>query len=199
MSFTPNTKLVKIDYTIYSNNRLDDALLCWSPALACEVFLDAHDINDNFNTVMTKEQPENYTGQNSHTKEWAILTNKNGNENQIFWTEADQFSMGDEYSDEDTGFSFIDNNGLDIDVEHITVDSCAITYDDGENSWEVGDITDFAEGKITLYSRVESSNPSDTDDDGDDVYITLPQEKFNDIRELFKAAGFTVKVKTIRH
>lgn len=197
MSFTPNAKLVKIDYTINANSVIDDALECWSPVLKYEVYLDQNDANDAFNITLTKEQPEGYTGKNTHNKEWAILKNKNGDENQVFWTPAEQFSIGSEY--DDNSFSFINNNGLDIDIEHISVDDNTITYDNGENSWHVGDITDFSEGKIVLYSRVESTNSVDTDDDGEDVYVSLPQENFNDIRELFKAAGFTVKVKTIRH
>jgi hypothetical protein len=198
MSFTPNAELVKIDFVITGEEYVDGALRCWSPILKCEILLHQDEINDNFNITLTKKQPENYKGENSHTKEWAILTNKGGDENQVFWTPASQFSM--EESDGDgASFSFISNNGLDIDVEHLSIDGVCIIYDNGENAWDVGDITDFSEGKIALYSRVESSNASDTDEDGEDIYITLPQEKFNDIRELFKAAGFSVKVKTIRH
>jgi hypothetical protein len=198
MSFTPNDKLVKINFVITGEEYIDGALRCWSPILKCDILLDQNEINDNFNITLTKEQPENYKGLNDENKEWAILTDKGGDPNQVFWTPAEQFSMENEYGD-DANFSFISNNGLDIDIEHLSIDGTCITYDNGENAWDVGDISDFLEGKITLYSRVESTNASDTDEDGDDVYTTLPQETFNDIRELFKAAGFTVKVKTIRH
>lgn len=190
--FTPNTKLIRVAFNVQAECALDDAFLCWSPALKMDIFLDADNFN-SYSLVETTDKPTDYTGEMPIDQDWVILANKSGNKNQIFWTSADQFTPGDAENME-----FISNDGLDIDLPGISFEydsSLVYSSKDNSNSWDIGCIDDLEEGKVTLYSGVESNDPMNQDEDGDDVFQTIPQEKFEAIRQLFIRAGFNVKIK----
>ena len=189
--FTPNTKMMSVTFNIEPDEYVDSAILCWSPTLKCDVWLATDDLLETYDMETTEDEPKAYSGSQPINQDWAILTNKNGDKNQIFWTCASQFTCE---SLEDMAFT--NNNGLDIDVSHISFEyNDVISYSDTETYWDVGVVDDADEGKVTLYSAVESNDPTSEDDDGDDVYSQIPQEKFEAIRQLFIQAGFKVKMK----
>lgn len=194
--FTPNTKLMKIDFNVNPDDCVDSAVLCWSPTLGCDVWLSAETITEDYTMEATSERPKPYSGGSSITQDWMILRNKNGDEKQSFWTGADQFEF-----ESSECLSFIDANGLDIDPESVTFsyDDQIYYVDSEDNTFSIGTVDSLEEGKITLYSAVESEEATDADDDGDDVYATIPQEKFEAIRQLCIQGGFKVKVKRIKH
>lgn len=188
--FTPNTKLLRTIPNVEAEHFVDNALLCWSPILKMDIFLYANNF-DCYTLVETTDKPTDYTGESPVGQDWVLLVNKSGNKNQIFWTSASQFSPGDAENME-----FISNDGLDIDPNNISFEyDSSLVYSSDNNSWDIGLIDDLEEGKVTLYSGVESNDPMNQDEDGDDVFQTIPQEKFEAIRQLFIRAGFNVKVK----
>jgi len=187
---------MKIDFTIESDDYIENGILCWSPALDCDVWLPADVITDDYNMETTKDKPKPYTGQGSLSQDWMILKNKNGDEKQVFWTCADQFQ-----AESCENMSFIKNDlGLDIDPEALEFDyseNLKYTDEDG-NCFQVGYMTDLETGKLELYSAIESDDSTDTDEDGDDVFASIPQERFEAIRQLCIQSGFKVKVKRTR-
>ena len=194
MSFTPNKKLVKFDTEVEINAEccVDDALLCWSPTLELEVYLDKEDVDTHYSVEETDKDPNPYSGSQPASQNWAILTHKSGDPRQVFWTAGSQFEMN---ISED--FHFISNDGLDIDPKHISSDYADITYDNGTNSWTVGSHLDHTEGGVELYSAVDSDNSTGVDEDGDYIYSPMLQEKFEAIKQLFQRAGFKVKVRRL--
>jgi hypothetical protein len=194
--FAPNSKMMKTNFSIESGDAMEgEPILCWSPALGCEIWLDTDRVSDGYNIEKTKEKPPAYTDSNSLSQEWAIFRAKNGNDKQVFWTAAEQLEAGE--ADE---FAFIDADGLDIDPSSIKFYYDVINYTDADgNEFEIGSITDLNEGRVALYSAAESTDSIGEDADGDNEYASVPQEKFETIRQLFVRAGFKVKVNRIKH
>lgn len=194
--FTPNSKTMKIDFSVEPEDYIDGAVLCWSPTLNTEVWLSTEVITDAYDMETTKEKPKPYIGTGSLTQDWMILKNKNGDAKQIFWTCADQFS-----AESCENLTFIKNDlGLDIDPEKLAFnydDNLQYTDEDG-NCFLVGWVSDLDTGKLELFSAIESEDPTDTDEDDDNIYATIPQERFEAIRQLCIQSGFKVKVKRTR-
>lgn len=194
--FTPNSKTMKIDFTVEPEDYIESGVLCWSPILNTEVWLPSDVITDDYDMETTKEKPKPYTGTGSLTQDWMILKNKNGDEKQIFWTCADQFQ-----AESCENLSFTKNDlGLDIDPEKLVFDyNDNLSYsDEDDNNFMVGSVTDLNLGKLELYSAIESNDSTDEDEDGDEIYATIPQERFEAIRQLCIQSGFKVKVKRTR-
>lgn len=192
--FTPNSKMMQVEYIVNSDDSVGEILCCWSPTLNCDVWLPCENILEEYDLEITTEKPKPYNGGSVLKQSWAIIRAKNGDKNQVFWTSADQFEI-----DQDTELKFIDNSGLDIDVDTISFDYDEVLYSDeldGEDlTWNIGVIEDRSEGKVTLYSAVESNEATGEDEDGESEFVQIPQAKIEAIRQLFIQAGFKVKMK----